>query len=272
MKIIKYIILGIIQGFTEPLPISSSGHVFVFKQLLNANEILNDLNFEIFVNFGSLIAIILIYWKDIINLIKGFFLYLKTKDKKYKDYFKYFFLIIIGCIPVGIAGIILKDKIESILSASFTIVGISFLITSLFLFLVKDIKGRKEDKDIKISDALFIGFAQVIALIPGISRSGTTLIAALSRDIKRTPALKYSFMLYIPISLGTMILGIKDMVETPNINDLLIPYILAFIASGIVSYFSLRWFKNIMNKGKLIYFSIYCLILGLFVLFLLKYF
>ena len=266
MKILKYIILGILQGFTEPLPISSSGHVFIFKTLLETNEILNDLNFEIIVNFGSLIAILIIYWKDIIKLITSFFKYIKTKDKQYKNDFTYCLLIILGCIPVGLAGILLKDKIESVLSTSTKVVGISFLITSFFLFLVKDVKGRKDDKDITVKDALFIGLAQVIALTPGISRSGTTLIAALARDIKRTPALKYSFMLYIPISLGTMLLGVKDMIETPNISTNLLPYLLALIASGIVSYFSLKWFKNIMNKGKLAYFSIYCLLLGILVL------
>lgn len=271
MKLIKYILLGIIQGFTEPLPISSSGHIFIFKQIFTDGQILNDLNFEIFVNFGSLIAIIIIYWKDIVDLIKGFFMYFKTKGKKFKNEFKYCMLVIIGCLPIGIAGITLKDRIESILSSSILIVGISFLITAVFLYLVKDIKGKKEDNDITIKDALFIGIAQIIALIPGISRSGTTLIAALARDIKRTPALKYSFILYIPISLGTMILGIKDIIGNPNTMDLFIPYTIALIFSGIVSYFSIKWFKNIMNKGKLQYFSIYCLILSLFVIFILRF-
>ena len=271
MELIKYIILGIVQGFTEPLPISSSGHVFVFKNLLGASDLMNDLNFEIIVNFGSLIAIILIYFNDIVRLIKNFFLYLKTKNNEYKSDFKYCLLIIIGVIPIGIAGVLLKDKIESVLGATTTIVGIAFLITSIFLYLVRDIKGRKDDYDITYADALFIGFIQIVALVPGISRSGTTLIAALSRDIKRSPALKYSFMLYIPISIGTMILGVKDLITMPNLSDYLLPYGLGFIASLVVSYFSLRWFKNIMNKGKLAYFSIYCLLLGLFVLFILKH-
>ena len=115
-------------------------------------------------------------------------------------------------------------------------------------------------------DALFIGLIQVIALVPGISRSGSTLIAALFRDIKRSPALKYSFMLYIPISLGTMILGVKDMLGQSNINSLIGPYFLGFVASLIVSYYTLRWFKKAVSDGKLIYFSIYCLILGILVI------
>lgn len=266
MNIIKYIILGIVQGFTEPLPISSSGHVFILKKILNTSGPLGDLNFEIIVNFGSLIAILIIYWKDIIRLITNFFKYLSTKNKTYKNDYKYCWLIVIGCIPVGIAGFLLKDFIEDVLGNSTIIIGISFIITAIFLYLVKDIKGKKDDDNLNIKDALFIGLIQVIALIPGISRSGSTLIAALFRDIKRSSALKYSFMLYIPISLGTMILGLKDMIGQSNINSLLLPYFLGFVASFIVSYFTLRWFKKAVSNGKLIYFSIYCLILGILVI------
>lgn len=266
--ILKYIILGIIQGFTEPLPISSSGHVFIFKQIFKLNESLNDLNFEIIVNFGSLIAITIIYYKDIKELIINFFNYFKIKNNETKPSFKYCLLVILGCIPVGMAGLLLKDKIEEFLQTT-KIIGISFLITSIFLFLVRNIKGTKESKDLTWKDALFIGLVQVIALLPGISRSGSTLIAALFRDIKRSDALKYSFMLYIPISLGTMIVGIKDLLESIDLSSILIPYTLGFIASLIVSFFTLKWFMNAVKKGNLLYFSIYCLILGIFVLVLL---
>ena len=264
--ILKYIILGIIQGFTEPLPISSSGHVFVLKKLLNTEVILNDLNFEIIVNFGSLIAILIIYFKDIKKLVVNSFNYLKFEDKKNKQDFKYSTLIILGCIPVCISGLLLKNKIEVLLNNT-TIIGISFLITSIFLFLVKDINGIKKSDDLTWKDALFIGFIQIIALIPGISRSGSTLIAALHRGIRIEDALKYSFMLYIPISLGTIILGVKDIIH--GTNNILIPYILGFISSLIVSYFTLKWFIKSVRSGNLIYFSIYCLILGITIIVLL---
>lgn len=264
MKILKYIILGIVQGFTEPLPISSSGHVFIIKKLIESSA-LNDLNFEIVVNAGSLLAILIIYFKDIKRLIINFFKYIFTKDKDYYQDFKYCLLIVIGVIPVGIAGVLLKDYIESKLNNTY-IVGICFLITSLFLFLTRNIKGKKEDKDLTFLDALFIGIIQIIALLPGLSRSGTTLVAALYRDIKRENALKYSFMLYIPISFGTILLGVKDMAQTPDIGTYVLPYSLGFIASAIVSYFTLRWFKNAVKNGKLIYFSLYCLVIGTLVL------
>ena len=263
IEIIKYIILGIIQGLTEPLPISSSGHVFILKELFNIGT--TDLNFEIIVNFGSLLAILLIYKDDLIKLIKNFFLYFKEKTEETKNDFKYCWLIVLGSIPIGIIGLTCKDQIENALNKTY-IVGIAFLITALFLFLVKNIKGKKNDNDLTIKDSIIIGLTQVIAVFPGISRSGSTLIGGLFRNLDRSTALKYSFMLYIPVSVGTTILGCKDLLEMGNIHDIILPYGLGFIASFVVSYFTLRWFMGAVKKGNLKYFSIYCLILGLLIL------
>lgn len=263
IEILKYIFLGIVQGFTEPLPISSSGHVFILKEIFNLGT--NDLNFEIIVNFGSLLAILLIYKDDIIKLIKNFFLYFKEKTEETRADFKYCWLIVLGSIPVGIVGFTCKDLIEDKLN-NIKIIGIAFLITSLFLFLVRNLKGTKKERNLSILDSIVIGLTQVIAVIPGISRSGSTLIGGLFRGLDRETALKYSFMLYIPVSLGTTLLGIKDLLELNNIHDLILPYGLGFIASFIVSFFTLRWFMNIVKKGNLKYFSIYTLILGLLIL------
>ena len=260
MKLIMYMILGLIQGFTEPIPVSSSGHLVIFNALLNVEE-LNDLNFEIFVNFGSFIAICLFYRKEIIDIIKDFFMYIKTKDKKYETNYKYAWLIVVGTIPAGIVGILAKDIIESI--ASVKIVGVSLLITAIMLFMVKDIKGEKEKKNMTFMDALVIGLFQVIALFPGISRSGSTLVGGMSRNLERETAFKYSFMLYLPISIATMLLGVLDVIENPISNTLVLPYILGMITAGILTYFSIRWFKDIMQKGKLKYFVYYCLVMGI---------
>lgn len=263
IEIIKYIILGIVQGFTEPIPVSSSGHVFILKKLMGITT--NDLNFEIIVNFGSLLAIILIYKDDLIRLVKNFFKYFKVKDDDTKTDFKYCLYIVLGSIPVGIIGLLFKNDIESVLS-NIKIVGVSFLITSLFLFLVRNINGKRKEKEMNIIDSLVVGFTQVIALIPGISRSGSTLIGGLFRKLDRSTALRYSFMLYIPVSLGTTLLGFKDLLELNNIHELILPYGLGFIASFIVSYYTLRWFMGIVKKGNLKYFSIYTLLLGLIIL------
>lgn len=260
VNLFKYLFLAIIQGFTEPIPVSSSGHLVIFKNLINS-DVLNDLNFEIILNFGSLIAIIIFFFDDIVAIIKDFFLYIKTKEKKYYSNFKYAWLIVIGTIPAGIIGVIFKDKIEELLSGV-KIVGIALLVTALFLFLIRKIKGTKEDKDITYLDAITIGLFQAIALLPGISRSGATIVGGMFRDLKRDTAFKFAFMLYIPISLATMLLGVKDLLEASISINLWMCYLLCMIVSGIITYFSTKLFNGIMKKGKLIYFVWYCIIVG----------
>ena len=260
MLFFKYIILGIIQGFTEPLPISSSGHLRIFKSIFNS-EVLNDMNFEIIVNFGSLVAILILYRKEIISIIKDFFCYLKTKEEKYHTNYKYAWLIVVGTIPAALLGLFVKDIIEKHFTTK--LVGLMLIITSLLLYMIKDIKGKKEKKDITFIDALKIGLFQVIALFPGISRSGATVVGGMKSDLKRDTALNYSFMLYIPISLASMVLGVSDLINSEALGELFIPYLFSMIIAGVVTYFAAKLFIDIMKKGKLIYFSIYCFIVGI---------
>ncbi len=264
MNTIIYIILGIIQGLTEPLPISSSGHIFLFKNLFNT-EMFNSLNFEIISNFGSFVAIFIIFWKDIKELVSSFFIYIFNKDKRSenKNKFKYCWLVVISTIPVGITGLLFKDKLENLYNLKG--LAIAFLITALALFIVRNIKGTKGDYDITIKDAIVIGLFQMITIIPGISRSGTVLVACLLCNLKRETALKYTFILYFPVSVATMILGVSDLISTPELSSLLIPYFLGMITAGVVTYISYKWLSNFVKKGKLYYFSIYCLLLSIFI-------
>lgn len=260
MLLLQYLILGIIQGFTEPLPISSSGHLRIFKSIFNS-EVLSDMNFEIMVNFGSLIAILVLYRKEIGSIIKDFFCYLKTKEEKYQVNYKYAWLIVVGTIPAALLGLFVKDFIEEYFTTK--LVGAMLIITSILLFMIKDIKGNKEKKDMTVLDALKIGLFQVVALLPGISRSGSTVVGGMKSNLTRETALNFSFMLYIPISVASMFLGVSDLINSGNLSELLIPYIVSMIAAGIVTYFAAKLFIDIMKKGKLIYFSIYCFIVGL---------
>lgn len=265
MKLLIYIILGIIQGFTEPLPISSSGHIFLFKNVFNTN-MFNDLNFEIVANFGSFLAILFIFRKDIITLINAFFKYLFTKKEKakYKDKFMYCIYIIISTIPVGLVGFLLKDVIEEKLNNIYFL-GFAFILTAFMLFLIRNKNGNKDDKDITLKNALIIGIIQMITIMPGISRSGTVLVACLLCGMKRSTALKYTFILYFPISIATMLLGVSDIIEAGNIATLAIPYLCGLISASIVTYFTYAWLSEIVKKGKLKYFSLYCLCLALFI-------
>jgi undecaprenyl-diphosphatase len=264
LNILTYIILGFIQGITEPLPISSSGHIFLFKNLFNTN-IFNSLNFEIISNFGSFIAIFIIFFQDIKKLVTGFFRYIFKKDtsKEDKQIFRYCLYIIISTIPVGITGILFKDKLEQFYNTS--ILGFAFLITALALFIVRNIKGEKDDKDITLKDAIIIGLFQAITIIPGISRSGTVLVACLICHLKRETALKYTFILYFPVSVATMILGVKDLIATLDITSMILPYFVGMLVAGIVTFFSYKWLSSLVKNGKLWHFSIYCLLLALFI-------
>lgn len=265
MKYLVYILLGILQGFTEPLPISSSGHLFLFKNLFNTN-MLDDLNFEIFVNFGSFLAILFIFFPDVVKLIKSFFTFIFKKEKRKETYndFKYCWLIVIGSIPVGIMGALFKDTIEGALT-NIKLLGVAFVITAISLFIVKNHNGKKDDKDITYKDAIIIGLLQMVALCPGISRSGTVLVGCLLCGLKRETALKYTFMLYFPVSVASMMLGIVDFVSNPSGMNLLFPYLLGMLASCVVTYFTYKWLSELVKRGKLWKFSIYCLFLAIFI-------
>ena len=260
--LIKYIIFGILQGFTEPLPISSSGHIVLVKHFWN-NIILSDLNFEIFLNFASFIAILLIYWKDVWCILTGFFQYLIKHDTSFYSDFRTGILIIIGTIPVGLIGILIKKSLEHILLFYPFVVGIGFLVTGVFLFISSFFKGEKDFSSISYLDAFVIGIFQAIALVPGISRSGMTLIGCFARKINRTDSLKYTFLLYLPVSFLTMILGVKDMISNTLATNLLFPYIVSMFFAFLFTYISYHFLKNIVEKGNTWVFSIYLWIIGI---------
>lgn len=261
--LIKYLILGLFQGFTEPIPISSSGHLVILRELFSIE--IEGLSFEILVNFGSLIAVLVIYWKDIVRLIKNCLNYMVTKNSNTKSDFQFVLYLIIATIPTGIIGLLFEDYISDKLS-TVAVVGVTLLITGFALWIIRNLRGRKTDGDLKVKDAIIVGLAQAVALIPGISRSGATIVAAMLVGMKVETALRFSFLLYIPVSLGITVMSIGDILGDDNINALAIPYVLAFAASIIATYFSLKWFINIMARGNLKYFAFYCFIVGILVI------
>ena len=157
MTLLKYIFLGFIQGLTETIPVSSSGHLMIFKKILNLNVDFDTI--AILTNFGSLVAITIFFWSDIKKLIINFFKYLKTKDANLKSDYRYCWMIVLGCIPAGLAGLIVSkldlfEKIEN----NIKIVGISLIVTSILLFVVRNFNGKKDDKKLGIKESLTVGF------------------------------------------------------------------------------------------------------------------
>lgn len=264
MELLKYILLGILQGITEPLPISSSGHIYIFKAMFNT-VMFDDLTLEIFLNFASFIAIILIYREDIIKLIKGFLGYIKTKGAEYSSEFKYCMLVLVGTLPVALVGIYVNKILEQYLLGNIFIVGIGFLITGIALAVVANKNGKKEDNDITYLDAIFVGILQAISLVPGISRSGMTLVGCLGRNMNSKTALKYSFMLYFPVSIASILIGVKKASLTLDISMILY-YIVGMIAAGLLTYLSYKWLTKLVEKGKLWKFSIYLFAIAIFTL------
>lgn len=270
--LIEYIFLGLLQGITEPIPVSSSGHILILQTLLEKFQQTLNIDFETLAtitNFGSLIAIVIIFRKEIANLIRSFFTFIFNKKKrgKEKSNYNYCLKIVLATIPAGVFGLVvtkfnLLDKLEE----NIKFLGLMLIVTAVFLFLIKDFKGKKEEDKISFKDAIIIGFYQMVSVIPGISRSGATIVGGMFQGLKRNAAFNFSFILYIPISICTSILGIKDLLEMSISSSTWILYIIATIVAGIFTYIFTKWFQKIVKEGKLIYFSIYCLIVGLLVI------
>jgi undecaprenyl-diphosphatase len=268
ITLIQYFILGLVQGITEPIPISSSGHLIIFRELFGIEALGHGLSFEIFVNFASLLAVLLIYKEDIIRLIKNTWLYLVKRDPEGKSDFQFVIYLVIATIPVGVVGLLFGDYLGKLLSGT-NVVGVTLLITAAAIWMIRNLRGRKLDGDLTVKDAMIVGLAQAVAVTPGISRSGASIVAAMLVGMRQDTALRFAFLLYIPVSLGTTILEVPALVANPEFQALLIPNLVAFITAFVATYFALKWFMNIMAKGNLKYFSYYCVVVGLLVIFFL---
>lgn len=261
--LMKFITLGAIQGLTEPLPISSSGHLVVFRELFQITT--PGLTFEIIVHFGSLLAVILIYRHDILTLIKESFLYIFSRDENVKESYTFTLYLLIATLITGAIGLIIEDYISEELS-KVVYVGIAFIITSGFIWLIRNLQGSKTEASMTVKDAVIIGAAQVLALVPGISRSGTTIVAGMLLGLDRRTTLKFSFLLFIPVGIGINLMSINELYAAVSDGSLLIPYIIAFLTAAIATYYALRLFIRIMMNGKLAIFSVYCFLLGIITL------
>ncbi|MDF0728597.1 undecaprenyl-diphosphate phosphatase [Cytobacillus sp. S13-E01] len=259
-ELLKYLFLGFFQGLTEPIPISSSGHLLLAQYFLDLS--IEGMSFELLVNAASLLAVLLIYRSDITRLTINGLRYIKTREEAARADFRFIIYLVIATIPAGVIGILYDDEIASFFKEGILLIGITLLITGIALWTIRNLRGRKNDAELKLTDAIIIGIAQAIALIPGISRSGATIVAAMGLGMKQETALRFSFLMFIPVSFGGLLLSLSDIVNDPDLNSLLIPYTVAFLGSLVASYFSLKWFMNIMAKGNLKYFAYYCFVVG----------
>lgn len=274
-ELVKYILLGIVQGITEVLPISSSGHVAIAQTLFRL-ETDEGMLFLILVNVGSLVAILIHFWKTIIRLVKGFlrYIFVRSSRNETRDDFQYCLKIAVASIPLGIIGLSLKSMIESYYDrVPMIIVGLGLLVTATALYLVRNASYVNGRQTVSYRDALFVGFGQMFAVMPGLSRSGITTSAGLSRNMSMETTLVFSFMMYIPASLGSSLYYALEIIRDPaslgfDPSDFsqYVYYLLALIASLVATRFSLKFVFKLFRGGKLIYFSIYTFLLGMIAL------
>lgn len=253
MKLFKYIIIGFIQGITEPLPISSSAHMIFINHYLKLEPL--NISFEIVINFASTLAIILFFFKDIKSLIINTF----KKETKEKYNHIYTYKLIIASIPAGLIGLFLHNLIDKYFLNFFTS-SICLLITGGLLFLsILFLNKTTKKTEITYKKAFIIGTFQAIALVPGISRSGATLTAGLSENIDMKTTLHFSFFMYLIASIGALILSII------KLNDFDFDFLytfFSFLSAFLGTTFSINLFYKKLNKKMLIFFMFYCFIIG----------
>ncbi len=267
MNDIQALLLGIVQGLTEYLPVSSSGHLAIASHFFGVNGEEN-LTFTIAVHVATVLSTLVILWKEIVWLVKGIF---DTKAPLWNRERRYACAILISMIPVGIVGLFFKDQVEAIFGSGLMVVGLCLLITASLLTFSYYAKPRQKE-EISWRDAFIIGLAQAVAVLPGISRSGSTIATGLMLGNKKSELAQFSFLMVIPPILGEALLDIlkalKDGAETA-VGDLSLSALgIGFAAAFISGCFACKWMINLVRRGKLIYFGIYCAIVGLIVIFL----
>ena len=258
IEIIKYIIIGIIQGISEIFPISSSGHLALTYTLLNVNNT-DQLNLTIFLHFASTLALLFFFKNKIKIIIKDFFLFIFKKDKKYQDNFMLIIYLFISCIPIGIAGLFLKPIIESFFN-SLLYISLGFLLTSLLLIILNKLSYKNNNLSYK--NTILSSMLQCICIFPGVSRSGTTLLSLKLFKIKEEIAKQFTFLLLIPISLASLVLSIFDENTYYIINsENIFLYLISMIITFIVTYISLELF--FYKNFKIKYFILYMFIVSI---------
>jgi len=273
LELVKAIILGVVQGLSEFLPISSSGHLVLISKILNFNQ--QGIAFEVFVHFGTLLAVLVVFRKDIWELIKAIpgipaFLSngmkVSSSEHEYPALFVYLFL---GTIPAAILGVLFEEQVEKYFD-NVLFVLLALMVTSIIMWSSR--YTREKLSFMNGNHSILIGIAQALAIVPGISRSGSTIVTGLWLGIRRELVAKYSFLLSVPVILGATVLKLKSLIEVPPQSSELINIIGGTIAAALSGYLAIIWLLDIIQKQKLEWFGIYTAavsILGLTILFLL---
>ena len=259
MNWLESLLLGILQGLTEFLPVSSSGHLTIGQEILNLDTSAADnLLFTVTVHAATVLSTIVILWKEIENLFKGTFFTVKWNPEK-----EYVAKILLSCIPVMIVGLFFKDYVEEIFGRGLLIVGCCLLVTATLLTFAYYAKPRKKE-NISYLDAFIIGLSQAVAVLPGLSRSGTTIATGLILGNKKESIAQFSFLMVLIPILGETFLNVIDIIKDPaSIGGIgFMPLAVGFLGAFLSGCLACKFMIDLVKKGKLIYFAIYCALAG----------
>jgi undecaprenyl-diphosphatase len=254
MDIIEAIILGVIQGLTEFLPVSSSGHLELTKAILGDTSVPEEsLTFTVVLHFATALSTLVIFRKEVAEIFKGLFQF------KWNDEFKFSVKIILSMIPAVFVGLLFEEELESFFGGKILLVGVMLLVTALLLLLAD--KAKNTNKEVTFSNSIIIGISQAIAMLPGISRSGATISTSVLLGIDRTRAARFSFLMVVPLIFGKIgkdLLGGDLSFHSADI----IPISAGFVAAFFAGLLACKWMIALVKKSKLSYFSLYCAIVG----------
>ena len=264
MTYIEAIIFGVVQGITEALPISSTAHIVITELILGYH--FPGLAFEIFLHQASALAVILYYRRDLAQVISGFLSYLRDKNHMNRIQFFFGLYIIVATVITGGLGVLLKGLVVDTMKTPAFISG-ALIVTGFFLVFIERFHkyGSRTEKNMTFFDAIVVGLAQTIAVLPGISRSGATLVSALWLGLSRETAVRYSFLLVIPVILGSSVLILNDTSADIWAEIGVGPMIVSFITTYIFSVIGIVWLIDFLRKSKLVYFAAYCFIVAILV-------
>ena len=256
MNAIEAIILGLIQGLTEFLPVSSSGHLAIGKALFGIETA--DLSFEVIVHAATVLATIVVFWKDIVKLLQGLFKFQMNPETRY------ILLIFLSMIPVFVVGVFFKDYVEDIFGSGLVVVGVALIVTALLLFLSETLTARRGGQGEKMSwkSALWMGLAQAVAVIPGLSRSGSTIATGLLCGVSKEEVTRFSFLMVLVPILGEAFLDVVGGDFAASSVGVL-PLALGFVAAFVSGLFACRVMIAMVKKARLKWFALYCVLVGL---------
>jgi undecaprenyl-diphosphatase len=259
MSWFEALILGIIQGLTEFLPISSSGHLEIGKVLLDSG-VEKSMTFTVVVHGATVLSILFVFWKDIYKLIKEVFSFRWSSSNQYTA------KLLLSMLPVLVVGLFFKEDVESLFTGNLVLVGSMLLVTALLLAFTYFFKAK--ERKVNFFHSFIIGISQAFAVLPGISRSGATISTALLLGVKREEATRFSFLMVIIPILGANFKDLADKDFSSGVEISILPLAIGFLAAFLSGLFACKWMIKIVNRGNLIYFVFYCLIIGLLAIFL----